>query len=513
MEILAAIDPVTRLEGHLKVRIKVDTVNGVQQVIDSWSVGTLYRGFETLLLNRDPRDAQHITERICGVCPVSHAMAAVLALDKAAGLTIPSNARIMRNIVMGANFLDSHILHFYLLALLDFINGPAMAPWQPSWNVDRRFDAAKTATLVEHYKQAVNMRRKAHELGAIFGGRMPHPPSFIPGGITAVPKSEHLTKMRAYLTELVSFIQNVYIPDAELLTATYPDYLNIGRGHRHLLAFGCFDLDAAGTTKLLKRGQVFAGSTTVQNVDLNMITEQVSQAWYADSTNNLNPAMGQTVPQNPKGAAYSWIKAPRYNGAPYECGPLARMWVNGEYRKGISVMDRHRARAYEALKIAKAMQTWVSQIQIGQPAYATYNAPYSATVTGLTEAARGALGHWVQISGGKIARYQVVTPTCWNCSPRDAKYVRGPLEQALIGVPVKDINQPIEVLRVIHSIDPCLDCAVHVMRPDEGAKVFSIGHFHGGSEEPHTHSHGEGHSHAHGHSHSHDHGHAHPHTH
>lgn len=500
MQILAAIDPVTRIEGHMKVNIKVDTINGVQQVVDAWSVGTLFRGFENLLIDRDPRDAQHITERICGVCPVSHGMAAVLALDAAAKLTAPSNARIMRNLVMGANFIDSHILHFYLLAALDYIDGPAMPPWQPSWNVDKRFDAATTQTLVSHYVTAIDMRRKAHEMGAIFGGRMPHPPAFIPGGFTTVPHIGDIIKFKAYLNTLIPFIRDVYIPDVEALAKTYADYYAIGKGPGNLMSFGCFEQDDAGKSKLFQRGVLPSGSAATKPVNLNAITEQVKYSWYADGSNNLAPDHGKTVPQYPKKDAYSWLKAPRLGGVAYEVGALARMAINGDYRKGtVSVMDRHAAKAYEALKIAKAMLTWLDQIQVSQPSCTAYTTPKTATAMGLTEAPRGALGHWVSIDNGKIARYQVITPTCWNASPRDSQGRRGPLEQALHGTPVKNINQPIEVLRVIHSFDPCLDCAVHVIKPSSKAKVFALPHYHGGEEvHTHTHDHGDGQVHSHG---------------
>ena len=506
------LDPITRVEGHLKVRVDVDTVNGVQQVVNAYVTGNLFRGFEKFMLGRDPRDAQHITERICGVCPVSHGMAAVMALDAAAKVTAPDNARIMRNLVMGANFLDSHILHFYHLTLMDYIDGPAMAPWQPGLSGDRRLDAATSQTLLNHYIKALEMRRKAHEMGAIFGGRMPHPPTYIPGGFTTVPKADQITKFKAYLNELLPFIRDVYINDVETLATGYADYLGIGVGNKNLLAFGCFDLNATGSSKLFPRGRVTAGGTAVSPVDLSQIIEQVRYSWYADSTGAQNPATGDTVGQYPKANAYTWLKAPRYAGAPYEVGPLARMWVSGAYTKGISVMDRHRARAYEAWQIAMAMNDWVSALQVGGPVYTPATTPSAATVTGLTEAPRGALGHWVQISGGKLARYQIVTPTCWNASPRDEGGTPGPLEQALIGAPVKNMAEPIEVLRIIHSFDPCLDCAVHVMRPNEAgrARLFHVGHVHGG-EEVHTHSH-EHDGHDHDHAHAHDHGHG-PHQH
>ena len=471
----ASIDPVTRIEGHMKVDIAVDTVNGIQQVVEAKSTGTLFRGFEKMLIGRNPRDGQNITERICGVCPTAHSMAAVLAMDAACKVTIPTNARVMRNITLGANFLDSHILHFYLLSIMDFVSGPAMPPWQPSWNVDKRFSQAQTTSLVSHYLQAVDLHRKAQELAAIFGGRMPHPPSFLPGGITAVPKSAQITQIQGYLTEISNFITQVYIPDVELLAAVYQDYFSIGVGNKNLIAYGVFDLDSSGSSKLLARGRIVGGAKAVSSLDVNAITEYVNYSWMDDSTNGLNPANGLTTPVYPKGNAYSWMKAPRYEGAGYEAGPLARMWVNGDYRNGVSVMDRHRARAYEAAKVCQAMMGWVNQITIGGSVYTTATTPATASTIGLTEAPRGALGHWLQIGSSKITRYQVITPTCWSCSPRDNNGKRGPMEQALIGTPVQNIDEPVEVMRVIHSYDPCLDCAVHVTRPGKTAKVYAMG--------------------------------------
>ncbi len=484
MATIKIIDPVTRLEGHQKITVQIDTVGGIQKVVDAWSTGTLFRGFENILINRAPDDAQHITQRICGVCPVSHGMAAVKALDKAANLAVPENARIMRNLVLGSNYIASHILHFYHLTAPDFIDGPSMPPWQPAWSVDRRLDTATTTALVNNYVKALDMRRQAHEMGALFGGRLPHPPAYLPGGFTTQPNATRISKFKSYLAALIPFIQNTYIKDVNTLGTYYPDYFTIGSGYGNLLAYGVFDLDSLGNNKLLAAGRVVKGASTVQPVDINAITEQITYSWYADTTNNLNPANGVTTPVDPaqKTKAYSWLKAPRYLNTPYEAGPLARMWVNGDYRKGISVMDRHLARAQEALKVAQAMNTWVNQLQAGQPVYKNWDSPAAASAVGLTEAPRGALGHWLQIASGKIARYQVITPTCWNASPRDAKNVRGPIEQALIGTPVKDINQPVEVLRVIHSYDPCLSCAVHVMRPQGEKKIFVTGSPNGASQ-------------------------------
>jgi hydrogenase large subunit len=463
MKITASFDPVTRIEGHLGVELEFDTVNGVQQVVNVQAGGLLFRGIENILVGRDPRDAPLITQRICGVCPVAHGMAAATALDQACGVAVPTNARLLRNLVNAANFIESHILHFYLLALPDFIAGPAMPPWQADWSIDRRFDSQAAQALMGGYLQAIEIRRKAHEMGALFGGKLPHPATYVVGGFTANPRPERITAFRAYLDELVAFIQDRYLPDAELLAAKYSDYFAVGRGHANLLAYGVFDLDDTGTRRLLAGGYVPGGAPAPQALDAAAITEHVTYSWYQNKTTGLSPAVGKTTAVDPasKSAAYSWLKAPRYGGKPCEVGPLARMWINGEYTNGISVMDRHLARLQEALKIAQAAQGWLDELVPEGPVYTTPALPASATGMGLTEAPRGALGHWLGISEGVISQYQVITPTTWNASPRDNKGILGPLEEALLGTPVEDPEKPVEVMRVIHSFDPCLDCAVH----------------------------------------------------
>jgi len=470
MATVTIMDPVTRIEGHMKVEVTIDQVGGSYQVTNARCSGTLFRGFETILLGRHPWDAPILTARICGVCPVSHSLAAVKAIDAATRRAAPANGRLLRNLVLGANYLQSHILHFYLLAALDYVAGPNSAPWTPAWSLDLRSAADGIAG---HIPQAVEARRRAHEMGSIFGGRMPLPHSLIPGGATAVPTAERIAQFRGHLDWLTSFIGGVYIPDVELLADVYPDYLSIGKGHGNLLAYGVFD-EAAGS-RLLARGRVAAATpTTVRTVDATKITESVTFSFYSNKTNKLRPSAGRTVPQNPKTGAYSWLKAPRYASVPYEVGPLARMWVNGDYRRGVSVMDRHLARAQEALKVARAMDAWLDQLVAGQPVQSQTAAGTDGSGLGLTEAPRGALGHWLKVTSGRISAYQVVTPTCWNASPRDSRNVPGPMEKALIGVPIADPQRPIEALRVIHSFDPCLSCAVHVMVPGRAPVVVHL---------------------------------------
>ncbi len=474
MPTVKIIDPVTRIEGHLSIQVTIDSVGGVQQVTDARATGTLFRGFENILQNRPPADAPHITERICGVCPVAHGLAAVSAIEAAAGVTVPDAARIMRNLVNGADFLHSHILHFYQLSLLDYVDGPARGPWSPSWTTDKRITGTAASQLVSHYLAALDARRKAHELGALFGGRLPHPPTYVPGGFTTTPRADRISQFQTQIAELLTFIQNTYLPDVNAVASAYGDYFSLGAGPRNLMAFGVFDLDSAGRNKLLSRGRVTGGSTSVQTVDPAAVTEAVTYSWYQDAS-PVAPSAGTTVPAYPKTNGYSWLKAPRYSGAVYETGPLARMWVSGAYNRGISVMDRHLARAQEAVVIAQAMQQWVTSLSPTSSYYANFTMPTSGQGAGLTEAARGALGHWLSISGSAISRYQIVTPTCWNASPRDNNGVAGALEQALIGTPVVNTAEPIEVIRVVHSLDPCLACAVHVVRPGKDAVVTRLG--------------------------------------
>lgn len=308
------IDPSTRLEGHLKVMATYEAGH----VASAHSSGMMFRGFENLLIGKDPRDAAHITQRVCGVCPICHAMAAVLAMESAAGRSALDNARIIRNLILGADFIHSHILHFYHLTLPSYMRGPAMPPWTPAWEVDLRFNAADNQRLVDHYVQALAVRRQAHEMGAIFGGRLPHTAAYEFGGVTSVPKTELITRFRTYLNSIIDFVDNVYLPDVELLAQTYPDYYSIGRGYGNLLAFGVFDLNSSGTSKLLARGRVADGSTTVQSVDVNAIIEQAKYSWYDDSSSGLNPSQGVTQPDPYKPDGYSWLKAPRYAGVSYE---------------------------------------------------------------------------------------------------------------------------------------------------------------------------------------------------
>ncbi|MBP6919850.1 MAG: nickel-dependent hydrogenase large subunit [Candidatus Omnitrophica bacterium] len=463
-----SIDPVTRIEGHLKVTVEVND----GKVTDAYSSGTLWRGIEVILKGRDPRDAGQITQRICGVCPMAHGTASIMCLDDAFKVTVPDNGRIIRNLMLGANHLQSHILHFYHLAALDYVNGPAIPPFVPRYSGDFRLPPKVNDTYVAHYLQALEMRKKCHEMLAIWGGKMPPQTAMVVGGVTCTPSVDKIASFLWRLREIKAFVNDVYIPDVLGVADIYSDYKQIGRGYGNLLSYGAFPLDTAGKSKLFKAGRF--SKDRVLDFDANKITEDVKYSYYKNSSSGKKPSDGVTDPEAEKSGGYSWLKAPRYDNQPYEVGPLARMWVNGDYRQGISVIDRHAARALEAKKLADALEEWVLQLKPGQPACAETKVPDSGEGMGLTEGARGALGHWIKIANKKIDNYQAVVPTTWNCAPRDDKGARGPVEEALVGTSIVDTDNPLEVVRIVRSFDPCIACAVHLIKPSGEMKKFRV---------------------------------------
>jgi len=452
------IDPVTRIEGHLKIEADVD--NG--RVVDARSSGTLFRGFEMILRGRDPRDAQHITQRICGVCSIGHAMASARCLEDAFGAKVPRNGRIVRNLIQGANFIMSHLLHFYHLAALDYVTGPGKAPFAPRFNGDYRLPLGINNRIVENYFRAFTARRRAQEMLAVFGGKVPHITTIIPGGVTEKVTQEKIDKFRAMLQELTNFIGNVYLPDVFSIAEVYKDYWEIGRGCKNALAFGVYPLEdgegSKGQKMFLKGGAYTSGKFS--SLNLARITEAMKYSRYKSETSE---------PQPDKRGAYSWVKALRYEGLPHEAGPLPRMWVSkvsevfnlGE--KAFSVMGRHVARAVECKMVAHAMSDWLNRLEPGQPTHLPCSVPKEGSGTGLWEGPRGCIGHFIEVRDHKIEHYKITASTVWNASPRDDQDECGPIEQALIGTPVNDPHNPIEVLRVVRSFDPCLGCSVHLV--------------------------------------------------
>jgi len=503
------IDPITRIEGHLKVECVLD--DGV--VKEARTGGTLFRGFEKIMVGHHPTDAPILTQRVCGVCPIAHATASALALDDAFGIAdrIPDNGRIIRNLILGANILQSHILHFYHLAALDFVDVTAvanyrgddaalqsirdfigrgeLAPFVPRYEGDYRLSAKQNREATQHYALALNMRRRSHELLAVFGGKMPHQCAIVAGGVTSVPTSDTIGAFLSMLNEVRQFIDSQYVSDVLMVAKAYPDYFEIGAGPGRWLAYGGLDLETK-PADLLKRKRFFAsgranGGLQATDVDQARIAEHVRHAWFADETSNKHPSQGETEPEPGKAGGYSWIKAPRYDGAPHEVGPLARTAVayargnrgiKGEVNRLLrrfdaeagalnSTLGRHAARALETKRVADAMADWAMQLKPGEPVAAPFTVPDEGAGMGLTDAPRGALGHWIEIEGGHIARYQLVVPTTWNASPHDDADTPGPMEQALIGTPIRDAENPFEIVRIVRSFDPCLACSIHLATP------------------------------------------------
>ena len=506
-----SLDPVTRIEGHLAVHADIKPVGkgqgGGHQVTRARCEGEMFRGFEKILEGRDPLDAQQITQRICGVCPISHGIASVRAQEMAYGIVPTRNGRLMQNLIFTANFLQSHVMHFYHLAALDFVDVKAVlqysgnselllrlkawiekalasgqafpaAPFLPRFDAHYAEDLDVNTRLLSHYVEALDVRRLCHEMGAVFGARLPHSTALFPGGCSQAAAVERILSYSARLKKVFAFIRDTYIPDVLSVADQFPEYYDLGRGCTNFLCHGVFWMDDQGN-KFIKPGTVIDGKW--EPFDEAAIAEDVGYSWFS-SPSGLHPTKGKTVPDPKKEKAYSWIKAPRYRGHAMEVGPLARMMVNYHdpnstwVKKDVdrflartnlsvdklsSVMGRHVARALESLWIAQQARKWIDEIEIDEPTIQEYEIPNKATGFGLTEAPRGALGHWLAIDNHRITHYQCVVPTTWNCSPRDDREQPGPVEQALEGSHVDNPSQPMEVARIVRSFDPCLACAVH----------------------------------------------------
>lgn len=516
------VDPITRIEGHMKVEVEIEG----GKVKDAWTSGTLFRGFEIILKGRDPRDAWQYTQRVCGVCPTSHGHTATMSLENSFGVTPPANAVIIRNLIEGCQFLHSHILWFYHLAALDYVDvvsalsaktsdpkllavqaklktfvesgqlGPfANGYWgHPAY----KLPAEVNLLAVAHYLDALEMQALAASASALFGGKMPMTMTSPPGGVNCMVSVDILANFLFKLKRIQAFIDNVYIPDVLAVAPHYLDWAAIGKGHANFLAWGVFDDVATRDPykRLLPAGAVCTSEGLgVKKVDGTMITEDTTHGWYKAGP-AANPAQGVTDPEYTgynTDAKYTWSKAPRLNGKPMEVGALSRMVV--AYASGqpkakalidstlaklgaagkpeilFGVLGRIAARALETKMIADEMVGWVTELvgNIGKgetKLYEQFEMPKSAAGVGLWEAPRGALAHFNTIENSVLSNYQLVVPTTWNVCPRDEKGVRGPIEEALVGTPVADPSKPLEILRVAHSFDPCIACTVHVIDPE-----------------------------------------------
>ncbi|MGM0424592.1 MAG: NiFeSe hydrogenase large subunit HysA [Thermodesulfobacteriota bacterium] len=468
-----SVDPLTRIEGHLKMEVEVKD----GEVVDAWSSGGMFRGFEKILQGRDPRDASQLTQRICGVCPTAHATASVLALDDAFGVKPPANGRVARNLIFGANFLQSHILHFYHLAALDYVKGPDVAPFVPRYdNPDLRLTEEENSVGVKQYLEALEVRRICHEMVALFGGRMPHQQGLVVGGVTEIPSSDKIVGYLWRFKKVKEFVEQEYLPLVYTVGKAYADLLRTGVGWQNCIGFGVFPLDDEQSKYFHKPGVYIDGQD--YELDTEQIKEYVKYSWYKQETTGLNFRKGRTEPDVDKSGAYSFIKAPRYKDKPVEAGPLSRMWItNPELSQvgkkmlkqefglkaerfrdlgdlAFSIMGRHVARAEETYMLAEHMEKWLQELEPGQETFTQSQIPDSAEGLGLTEAPRGALLHYIDIKDSVISNYQVVSATIWNANPRDDMEQRGPIEEAMIGVPVKDVDSPVNVGRLVRAFDP-----------------------------------------------------------
>ncbi|MCB9914784.1 MAG: nickel-dependent hydrogenase large subunit [Planctomycetes bacterium] len=564
------VDPVTRIEGHLRIEANLDDAGVVQEALSS---GTMWRGIEVILQGRDPRDAWAFTERICGVCTTVHALASIRAVENAIGIEIPDNANIIRNMMFLTQMVQDHVVHFYQLHALDWVDvvsalagdpketaelNQAISPHWPKatpgyyadvkatlkrfvdsgqlgifanayWgNASYKLPPAANLMAVAHYLEALEWQKELVKIHTVFGGKNPHP-NYLVGGMPCVLNldddtaigAEKLAFVKDRIREAQAFVEQVYIPDLLAIASFYTDWAAIGGGLGSYLAYG--DLPrttlADPASYLIPRGVILdknlAEVLPVDPTDLEEITEAVTHSWYRypDGVQALHPWEGVTEPHytGPKPPfrnldetkAYSWLKTPRWKGRAVEVGPLARMLVG--YASGrddfkavvdaalaklgvpatalFSTLGRTAARGLETqLCVGWLMEEYerlVANVRAGNTATADTRKwdpktwPAECRGYGLTEAPRGALGHWVRIQDGKIANYQAIVPSTWNASPRDASGQRGAYEAALLGTPLSDPEQPLEILRTIHSFDPCLACASHVFGPD-GRELASV---------------------------------------
>lgn len=449
------IFPVTRI--HEPLRVDVEIAGG--RVTDAWVGGHLFRGWEPMMTGRDPRDAALFTQRICGICSSAHAVAASLAQRQAFGVEPPPNGQHLTNLIFAADIIQNHLRHFYGLVLYDYVRGPEMPPYLPRPKADYRLPQKTNDEILAHAKTAADMAARAHEMMAIFGAKAPHQQTIMPTGVTEGAVSERIMAYRAILREIRSFVEGVFLADVLTIAEHYKDYYTIGGGYGNFMSFGLFPSPVTG--KRAFDAGIVAGSGAVQPLDTAKITEDIRYSWYAQSEHS-RPEEGATIPDRSKADAYSWSKAPRYDGRPVESGPLARGWLSGEWRRGISVMDRIIARAKETLKICRLAEEWLGLLIPGGPSLFPFTPPPQGSGAGLTDAMRGSLGHWFSYKNGKVTHYQIVTPTTWNFSPRDDAGRRGPVEEALIGTPAAT-DSLVEVGRVVRSFDPCFSCAIHII--------------------------------------------------
>jgi hydrogenase large subunit len=557
------IDPVTRIEGHLRIDAEID--GGV--VRKAWSSGQMFRGIERILQGRDPREAWLFTQRFCGVCTTVHAIASVRAVENALQLQVPLNAQYIRNLILAAHAMHDHIVHFYHLSALDWVDvvsalkadpakTSALAESLSTWpgNSTMKLTAVRdrlkgfvdngqlgifqngywghpamklppevNLLAVSHYLEALEQQRRINQVVAILGGKTPNIQNLAVGGVAnainldnqATLNMEKLYQVKDLIDGIQAFIQQVYFVDVCAIGAMYADWLTYGKGVTNYLSVPDLPLDAAGTQFDFPGGVIMNGDlASVQEIRTfnepffkENVTESIARAWY-DGDWTRHPFDEDTEPRYTSfqdNGKYSWVKAPRFKGHPMQVGPLAQVlagvalghgptvkWATRTLQTAGSIarttltpavlhstLGRHAARMIRTQIIAElAQKHWnllVNNIAKGDTAI--FNQPVfpkgEQRGFGFHEAPRGTLSHWVVIRDGKIANYQAVVPSTWNAGPRDEKDQPGPYEASLVGNPVADAERPLELIRTVHSFDPCLACAIHTVDV-EGTEIATV---------------------------------------
>ncbi len=556
------VDPITRIEGHLRIEAVIE--NGV--ITDAYSSGTMVRGFEKILRGRDPRDAWAITERACGVCTTVHALASVRTVEDALGISVPKNAELIRNIMFCTQYVQDHVVHFYHLHALDWVDvvsalsadpkrtaeiAVSISNWpksSPKYFADvqnrlKAFVASKQLGIfangywghpayklppevnllaVAHYLEALEWQKEIVKIHTIFGGKNPHP-NYLVGGVPCsinaeevnAINTERLNYVGSLIKNAIDFVEQVYLPDLMAVAGFYKDWAAFGGGLKNYMAYGDLPTRGYNQPQFFKfpRGVVLDRNLNevhpIDGKNVQQIKEYIAHSWYSYSkgdTAGLHPFDGETEfnftgPKPPfeqldVAGKYSWLKTPRWNEQAMEVGPLARMLVayasgNTDVKELVtetlgrlnvpatvlfSTLGRTAARGLETKLVAHWLKEFYDEliVQVKGHETSTFTRekwdpstwPATAEGVGMTEAPRGALAHWIKIKDGKIDNYQLVVPSTWNASPRDVNGNRSAYEESLVGTKVANAEQPLEILRTIHSFDPCIACAVHLYDPD-----------------------------------------------
>ncbi|WMJ86487.1 nickel-dependent hydrogenase large subunit [Anaerocolumna sp. MB42-C2] len=457
---IITIDPITRISGFMEIQAEVE--NNV--IVNVNSVGLLYRGFEQMLKGRSPMDAIYFTQRICGICSSAHATASALALENAMKLNISLNDSYLRDIIHGMEFVQNHIRHFYQLAIPSFARIKSLKLVDDQGYSDFRLPEEINSQIEMHYAQSIELSRLAHEALAVLGGKAPHNHGIFLGGVTTIIDSYNLSKIKTIIDRILSFVSNVMLEDMGIIADYYSDYFHKGISYPNFMSYGIYNKYEDQEITFVNAGVMIEG--VLYPFDQQNITEQIKYAWY--QRNQDYDSVDLT-----KEDAYSFIKAPRYNSNPMEVGPLARLIISGDYTTGHSCMDRYIARVIETDILLKIMKKIADRIELLPNNQQPYVMPDEAYGIGLTDTTRGALGHWLQIKNQVIEHYNIITPSVWNLSPRDAFGVLGVVENALIGTEINNIKEPVEIGRIVRSYDPCVSCATHLIG-DTGGKIIEV---------------------------------------